>query len=222
MVIEQLAVWGPDAERPVVSLAEAEAYCRKLAQSHYENFPVVTWALPKSLHQHFHNVYAFCRWADDLGDEVGDTNRALQLLSWWQGELDACYAGDPRHPVFVALAPTIARFGIPQQPFADLICAFEQDQTLIDYDTYDQLLDYCRRSADPWAGSCSISASGLASETRPGRITSAPGCSWPISGRTSRGTTTSGACTCRARTAGGSDTPMPIWLHGRRMPRSWS
>lgn len=149
MVIEQLAVWGPDAERPVVSQAEAEAYCRKLAQSHYENFPVVTWALPKSLHQHFHNVYAFCRWADDLGDEVGDTNRALQLLGWWRNELDACYAGDPRHPVFVALAPTIERFGIPQQPFADLISAFEQDQTLIDYDTYDQLLDYCRRSADP-------------------------------------------------------------------------
>jgi squalene synthase HpnC len=149
MVIEQLAVWGPDAARPNVSLAEAEAYSRRLARSHYENFPVVTWALPKSLHQHFYNVYAFCRWADDLGDEVGDRERALQLLGWWREELAACYAGDPRHPVFVALAPTIARFGIPQQPFADLISAFEQDQTVTDYDTYDQLRDYCRRSADP-------------------------------------------------------------------------
>jgi squalene synthase HpnC len=149
MVIEQLAVWGPDAGRPNVPLAEAEAYSRRLAQSHYENFPVVTWALPKSLHQHFYNVYAFCRWADDLGDEVGDRDRSLQLLGWWREELAACYAGDPRHPVFVALAPTITRFGIPQQPFADLISAFEQDQTVSDYDTYDQLRDYCRRSADP-------------------------------------------------------------------------
>lgn len=149
MVIEQLAVWGPEAERPRVSLAEAEAYCRKLAQSHYENFPVVTWALPRRLHQHFYNVYAFCRWADDLGDEVGDRARSLQLLGWWRDELAACYAGDPRHPVFVALAPTIARYGIPQQPFADLISAFEQDQTVTEYETYAELLDYCRRSADP-------------------------------------------------------------------------
>jgi len=149
MVIDQLAVWGPAAPRATVSLAEAEAYSRKLARSHYENFPVVTWALPKSLHQHFYNVYAFCRWADDLGDEVGDRQRALELLGWWRDELGACYAGDPRHPVFVALAPTIARFGIPQQPFADLISAFEQDQTITDYDTFDQLRDYCRRSADP-------------------------------------------------------------------------
>ncbi len=149
MVIEQLAVWGPEAAPPRVTLAEAEAYCRKLATSHYENFPVVTWALPKSLHQHFYNVYAFCRWADDLGDEVGDRDRSLALLGWWREELAACYAGQPRHPVFVALAPTIARFGIPQQPFADLISAFEQDQTVTEYETYAQLQDYCRRSADP-------------------------------------------------------------------------
>jgi squalene synthase HpnC len=149
MVIEQLAVWGPEAAAPTISLAEAEAYCRKLATSHYENFPVVTWALPKSLHQHFYNVYAFCRWADDLGDEIGDRDRSLALLGWWREELAASYAGRPRHPVFVALAPTIARFGIPQQPFADLISAFEQDQTVTEYETYAQLQDYCRRSADP-------------------------------------------------------------------------
>jgi squalene synthase HpnC len=149
MVIDQLAVWGPEAAPPKVSLAEAEAYSRQLAQSHYENFPVVTWALPKSLHQHFYNVYAFCRWADDLGDEVGDRDRSLELLGWWRDELAACYAGNPRHPVFVALAPTIDRFGIPQEPFADLISAFEQDQTVTDYETYDQLRDYCCRSADP-------------------------------------------------------------------------
>lgn len=149
MVIEQLAVWGPGAEQSAISQSEAEDYCRKLAQSHYENFPVVTWALPKSLHQHFYNVYAFCRWADDLGDEIGDRGRSLDLLGWWRDELDACYAGESRHPVFVALTPTIDRFSIPRQPFADLISAFEQDQTVTDYDTYEQLLDYCRRSANP-------------------------------------------------------------------------
>lgn len=149
MVIDQLAVWGPDAAPPSISRADAEAYCRRLAQAHYENFPVVTWALPKALHQHFYNVYAFCRWADDLGDEIGDKPRSLALLAWWRGELDACYAGAPRHPVFVALSPTIARFGIPREPFADLISAFEQDQIVTEYETFDDLLDYCRRSADP-------------------------------------------------------------------------
>lgn len=149
MVIEQLAVWGPEAATPSVTRTEAESYCRKLAQAHYENFPIATWALPKALHQHFYNVYAFCRWADDLGDEVGDRARSLELLGWWRGELAECYAGAPRHPVFVALAPTIERFGIPQQPFADLISAFEQDQTVTDYETFTQLVDYCRRSADP-------------------------------------------------------------------------
>ena len=149
MVIEQLAVWGPGVDSPNVSLADAQAYARTLATAHYENFPVVTWALPKALHQHFYNVYAFCRWADDLADEVGDRARSLELLSWWRDELKECYAGGPRHPVFVALAPTIARFGIPEQPFADLISAFEQDQTVTEYETYPQLQDYCRRSADP-------------------------------------------------------------------------
>lgn len=149
MVVEQLAIWGPQATGPAVSRTDAEAYCRRLAQSHYENFPVVTWALPRRLHQHFYNVYAFCRWADDLGDEVGPPERALELLAWWRDELAACYAGAPRHPVFVALAPTIERFAIPARPFEDLISAFEQDQTVREYQSYDQLRDYCRRSADP-------------------------------------------------------------------------
>lgn len=132
-----------------MSRAEAEAYCRRLARRHYENFPVVTWALPRRLHQHFYNVYAFCRWADDLGDETGGGERALQLLGWWRDELNACYEGAPRHPVFVALRPTIEQFGIPREPFLDLISAFEQDQVVQQYDTFDQLRDYCRRSADP-------------------------------------------------------------------------
>lgn len=145
----QLQTWGPQSSSAVPTLAEAELYCRKLATSHYENFPVVSWLLPKELHQHFFNVYAYCRWADDLGDETGDPQLATQLLSWWSNELDACYRGEMRHPVFVALRPTIDEFQIPAEPFGDLLSAFEQDQTVHEYATFDQLRDYCRRSADP-------------------------------------------------------------------------
>jgi squalene synthase HpnC len=150
MVVEHLARWGPEAPpSPIIPRAAAEEYCRRLALGHYENFPVVTWALPRSLRQHFYNVYAFCRWADDLGDEIGDPDRSLALLAWWRRELQACYADSPRHPVFVALLSTIRRFEIPQGPFADLISAFEQDQRVREYETFAQLHDYCRRSADP-------------------------------------------------------------------------
>jgi squalene synthase HpnC len=150
-VISDLSLYGPEGTRrqAAPSLPEAEAYCRRLAATHYENFPVVSWLLPKRLHQHFFNVYAFCRWADDLGDESGSAARALELLTWWRGEAERCYRGDAVHPVFVALKPTIDRFRIPPEPFLDLISAFEQDQRLKEYDTFAQLRDYCRRSADP-------------------------------------------------------------------------
>ena len=142
--------WGPDAlGQQTLSLAEAEAYCRQLAVSHYENFPVVTWLLPRRLHQHFYNNYAYCRWADDLGDEISSAEQSLSLLAWWREELEACYAGSARHPVFVALRPTIDACSIPSQPFEDLISAFEQDQQVCDYETFSQLADYCRRSANP-------------------------------------------------------------------------
>ncbi len=145
-----LALYGPGATgTPVPSRAEAETYCRKLATSHYENFPLVSWLLPPDLHQPFFNVYAYCRWADDLGDEVGDRERSLALLDWWRTELDRCYAGTATHPVFIALQPTIATYTLPIDPFRDLISAFEQDQRVVDYATFDQLRDYCRRSADP-------------------------------------------------------------------------
>jgi squalene synthase HpnC len=131
------------------SLADAQAYCRKLAQSHYENFSVATWFLPKRLQQHFYNVYAYCRISDDLGDEVGDPQASLALLDQWQAELEACYGGGPRHPVFVALAETVREFEIPQQPFADLLTAFRQDQTTPRYATFNDLLGYCQNSANP-------------------------------------------------------------------------
>src|ERR1700676_5173461 len=89
------------------SPAEAQKYTQRLATHHYENFNVVSWLLPKDLHQHFYNVYAYCRWADDLGDEIPETKRALELLNWWDGELHACYYGKPNHPVFIALRETI-------------------------------------------------------------------------------------------------------------------
>jgi squalene synthase HpnC len=131
------------------SLADAQAYCRRLARSHYENFSVATWFLPGRLRQHFYNVYAYCRISDDLGDEVGDPTASLHLLDQWQIELAACYAGTPRHPVFVALAETVRRFEIPQHEFSDLLTAFRQDQTVTRYDTFGDLLGYCLNSANP-------------------------------------------------------------------------
>ncbi|HEY7119627.1 MAG TPA: squalene synthase HpnC [Tepidisphaeraceae bacterium] len=143
----------PDTVRaafaPVGDLSEAEAYTRALAHSHYENFSVVTRLLPRHLRQDFCNVYAFCRIADDLGDEVGDPGVAVEYLGNFRDQLRAAYAGDVQTAVFVALKGTIGRHEIPIQPFLDLIDAFEQDQTVNRYDTFDQLVAYCRRSADP-------------------------------------------------------------------------
>jgi squalene synthase HpnC len=131
------------------SEAEAREYCRRLARSHYENFSVASWFLPSRLRQHFFNVYAYCRISDDLGDEVGDPAASLQLLDEWETELDACYGGNPRHPVFVALRATVREFDIPRQPFADLLQAFRQDQTVHRYETFEDLLGYCHNSANP-------------------------------------------------------------------------
>ena len=131
------------------AVAEAEEYCRRLARSHYENFSVASWFLPAELRQHFFNVYAYCRISDDLGDEVGDKEVSLRLLDEWEAELNACYEGVPRHPVFVALRGTVAKFEIPKHEFADLLTAFRQDQTTTRYETFADLLGYCRNSANP-------------------------------------------------------------------------
>ena len=131
------------------AVEESLAYTRWLATHHYENFHVVSFLLPKRLHQDFYNVYAFCRWADDLGDEIGDPQESLRLLAWWRGELQAMYAGHAKHPVFVALQDTAARHQLPVEPFDDLIKAFEQDQTITRYRNFDELFHYCRYSANP-------------------------------------------------------------------------
>jgi squalene synthase HpnC len=136
----------PDA---APSLSEAQGYCERLAKSHYENFSVATWFLPAKLRQHFYNVYSYCRISDDLGDEVGNAQQSLELLDLWEAELNACYAGSPRHPVFVALAETIKQFGIPQHEFSDLLIAFRRDQTITRFETFDDILGYCKYSANP-------------------------------------------------------------------------
>lgn len=131
------------------TLEEARAWCKHLAETHYENFHVASWFLPKKLRPHFHAIYAYCRVSDDLGDEVGNRAQSIALLDQWNEELDACYAGDTRHPVFVALAETIRECNIPKDPFADLLTAFKQDQTVTRFQDMDHVLAYCRYSANP-------------------------------------------------------------------------
>jgi squalene synthase HpnC len=131
------------------SEAEALAYTRWLATHHYENFHVVSFLLPKRLHQDFYNVYSFCRWADDLGDEIGSPAESLRLLAWWRRELEAMYAGEASHPVFVALKDTVRRHAIPIEPFDRLIRAFEQDQTITRYRSFEDVFGYCVNSANP-------------------------------------------------------------------------
>lgn len=147
------------------TLGQAQAYCRRLAESHYENFHVASWFLPERLRPHFYSIYAYCRISDDLGDEVGDRDQSLALLDFWGRELQACYRGEARHPVFVALTDTIRRCQIPQEPFADLLVAFRQDQTVTRYRTMEELLGYCRYSANP-VGRLVLYASGYRDEER--------------------------------------------------------
>ena len=157
-LLKELNRWCPGvvqqqaapANSPRPDLAESEAYCRQLATSHYENFPLIARLLPRDLRQPFFNVYAYCRWSDDLGDELGDRGLSTRLLGWWRGELARCWAGEEMsHPVFVALQRTAREFDLAREPFDDLLTAFEQDQRITSYNTFDELLGYCRNSANP-------------------------------------------------------------------------
>ena len=161
--LDLLPLIGPDApQAQPPSLDEARAYCRGLASTHYENFSVLTSLVPVELRDDFAAVYAFCRWADDLGDETGADEaaraRSLVLLGWWRQEVAKCFAhgndsdSRPTHPVFVALGATAQRHrahGLTAKPFMDLIDAFEQDQVVRAYETWEQCVDYCTRSANP-------------------------------------------------------------------------
>jgi squalene synthase HpnC len=142
-------VKSPQALARAYTEQEALQYTRWLARVHYENFHVATFLLPRRLRQDFYNLYAFCRWADDLGDEIGDPAESLRLLAWWRSELDGMYEGRAGHPVFVALRKSVERHELPKQPFADLIQAFVQDQTVLRYPTFELLYGYCRYSANP-------------------------------------------------------------------------
>lgn len=133
---------GPPA---VANLAQAYAWCGRLARSHYENFTIASWLMPRAMRPHLHAIYAYARIADDFADE----DKSLAKLDEWERELDAAYAGAPRHPVFVALADTARRFDIPREPFADLLRAFRTDVNFCGFDTIDDLLGYARYSANP-------------------------------------------------------------------------
>ncbi|MEZ6143617.1 MAG: squalene synthase HpnC [Zavarzinella sp.] len=146
---QELHHFGPDGTAPTMTVQAATAYCRQFTAQQYENFTVVSWLLPRKLAQRFYPVYAWCRWADNLGDEASSPEEALHLLSWWEQELAACYEGRPRHPVTIALQKVVEDCLIPPQPFLQLIDAFRQDQHVREYDHYPQLLRYCQRSANP-------------------------------------------------------------------------
>jgi len=145
----ELERYGPRATYSPPDLNEARVYCRRMAQSHYENFTVVSRLFPAHLRQPLSNVYAYCRWADDLADERVSGHEPLELLDWWERQLDAVYRGEASHSVFVALAETICEFALPREPLADLLIAFRRDQTQTRYETLADLLTYCEKSADP-------------------------------------------------------------------------
>lgn len=159
--MSQLSLFGPDAPPRSISDAEALGYVRRLTTGHYENFSVLSRLVPVDLRDDFAAVYAYCRWCDDLGDETGGDEaaraRSLELLAWWRRLLDQCfaYAGNqegatpPSHPVFACLVQTIRKRKLTAEPFHHLIDAFEQDQRVRRYETWDQVVDYCTRSADP-------------------------------------------------------------------------
>ena len=151
--VQARAISAPLEVEGIWSLDHAYEYCERLARSHYENFPVGSALIPKKLRKHFYSIYAFARIADDFADEgYGEeyTERErLDLLEQWRAMLMASAAGRATHPVFVALAETQARFNLPVELFDDLLSAFKQDVTQRRYESYEQLLDYCRRSANP-------------------------------------------------------------------------
>lgn len=149
-LVANLPAQKPNPEfKPTPEIAQAEAFSRLIARTHYENFSIASWLLPRSLQQDFYNVYAFCRWSDDLADELGDPEKSRALLSAWEFELNECRGGVPRNPILLALQQTVNRHAIPKQLFTDLLSAFQQDQFKTRYNDEVELLNYCTRSANP-------------------------------------------------------------------------
>jgi squalene synthase HpnC len=144
----ELARFGPafTSAGRAPNLSFARQYCRGVTTRHYENFAVATVLLPRRLLVHFHAVYAYCRWSDDLADESGGGDTALTRLRWWRNEF---LSGCSVHPVLVALRSTIRKFDIPEELFLNLLEAFEQDQQVTEYRTFADVLAYCVNSANP-------------------------------------------------------------------------
>jgi phytoene synthase len=135
-------------------VAEAFKYCERLARKHYENFPVGSLLVPGGRRKHFYSVYAFARTADDFADEgyeAGELTEARRLaaLDDWERKLEDCYRGRADHPIFIALAETVTDLRLPIQLFRDLLSAFKQDVVKRRYADFDEILDYCARSANP-------------------------------------------------------------------------
>jgi squalene synthase HpnC len=140
-----VAAQPPASALDAAGLAQAYEFCTRVARSHYENFTVASWLMPRAMRKHIHAIYSYARMADDFADEDRDAAK----LDQWERELDLAYAGAPRHPVFVALADTVRRFDIPREPFADLLRAFRSDLDFHGFETFDDLLGYSRYSANP-------------------------------------------------------------------------
>src|SRR5438093_11068184 len=130
-------------------IAAAYAHCERAARDHYENFPVASLLLPRDKRRHVAAIYAFARQADDFADEAAYEGRRLGLLADWRRRLDRAAAGSADHPIFIALAETIDAHRLPVEPLHDLISAFERDTEVRSYETFDDLLGYCRLSANP-------------------------------------------------------------------------
>ena len=140
------------------SLEDAQRYCTKIAKAHYENFIISNWFTPTNIKQHIENIYAFCRFGDDLGDDAPfPPEERLLLLNEWENDLNRGFSKDnngkfkgiPRHPIIKAIRHTASTFEIPIEPFLKLIKAFKMDQTKNEYNTWDELREYCVHSADP-------------------------------------------------------------------------
>ena len=135
------------------SVEESFRYCERLARAHYENFPVGSVLIPKRLRKHFYSIYAFARTADDFADEGQGADlsaeRRLAMIAEWREQLHLAFNGEASHPVFIALRETRERFDLPLSLFDDLLSAFSQDVLKRRYENFDELRDYCRRSANP-------------------------------------------------------------------------
>ncbi len=149
IVIEDLKLFGPNSSNPSMDLRQAEKYCKSLAQRHYENFSVASWLVPAAFRQDFFNIYAYCRWSDDLADELGNSADSLRLLDWWRVELHACLSGTAKHPVFIALRETITNRSLSIENFEKLLDAFVHDQRVTRYGSHLDVFDYCSGSANP-------------------------------------------------------------------------